>query len=420
MLKHIKHFFTGPDSFMAMKANPRWCIITEPLWGIPFHLYIPFFTLYQHALGLGDADIGLLISIGFFLQMITAFIGGIATDKFGRRRTTVVADFLSWTVPTFIWALAQDFRWFLAAVVFNYFWRVSETSWQCLLVEDVEAERVVKLYNWIYMAGLTAVFFAPLSWYFIGMFDLVSVMRFLLAFACISMTAKFVILYKYSSETAQGEVRLAETKNTSLLQLAMQCKSVIGQIFKTPATRRVLVLITLVNIQQIASNNFFSLYVVHDLGIQEQFLALFPILRAGIMLAFFLGIQNRLNRFPLYAVMLAGLVTYIIGHTLLLNIPYGYGAVFPLVIFTALDACAAALFLPRRDSLVILNVDPRERARIMALLVVIMLGISSPFGFIVGTVSEISRRIPFMMSIGLFVLMGVIVAMERGNEPQAS
>ncbi|MCL2204446.1 MAG: MFS transporter [Defluviitaleaceae bacterium] len=411
---------------MALKKNPRLCVLTEPMWGVPHNLYIPFFPLYMHTLGLGDSDIGLIISVGFFLQMITAFLGGVATDKFGRRRTTVVADVLSWSIPTALWAMAQDFRWFLVAAIFNSIWRVSETSWGCLLVEDVEAEKIVKLYQWVYIAGLIAVFFAPISWYFIGAYSLVPVMRVLLAFACVSMTLKFIILYKYGEETGQGRVRLEETKNTSLAQLALQCKDVFLQIVKTPATVRILFLITLVNIQQIASNNFFSLYIVQDLGVPEQFLALFPILRAGIMLAFFLGIQSRLNRFPLYAVMLGGLGAYIAGHVLLLMIspiPYDYYAptpfalvaLAPLVAFTAIDACAAALFLPRRDSLLVLNVDPHERARIMALLVVIMLGISSPFGYIVGAMSEISRRIPFMMSLGLFALMGVLVAMERGG-----
>jgi hypothetical protein len=131
------------------------------------------------------------------------------------------------------------------------------------------------------------------------------------------------------------------------------------------------------------------------------------------MLVFFLFVQNRLNRFPLYAVMLAGLVAYIAGHSLLLSIPYGYDAVVPLIFFTAVDACAAALFLPRRDSLVIFNVDPQERARIMALLLVIMLGVSSPFGFIIGLISEVNRRIPFMIGIGLFVVMGFLVGLER-------
>jgi MFS family permease len=373
----------------------------------------------MHTLGLGDADIGILISVGFFLQMITAFLGGVLSDKFGRRKTTIIADILSWSVPTLIWAFAQDFRWFLVAAVFNSIWRVSETSWSCLLVEDCEPERVVRLFNWLYIAGLLSVFFAPISWYFIGVHTLVPVMRVMLGIACVSMTAKFIILYKYGTETGQGRVRLEETKDTSLFRLSIQCKDVLLQIIKSPVMLRMLILITLINIQQIASANFFSLYVTQDLGVADQYLALFPILRAAIMLVFFLFINNRLNRFPLYIVMIAGLATFISGHVLLLSISYG-AAMIPLVVFTAIDACAASLFFPRRDSLVVLNVDPQERARIMALLLVIMLGISSPFGYIVGAMSEISRRIPFMMSIGLFVLMGVLVAMERGAKASVS
>ncbi|MCL2498770.1 MAG: MFS transporter [Defluviitaleaceae bacterium] len=404
---------------LALKGNPRLCIVTEPLWGIPHALYIPFFPLYMHTLGLGDSDIGILVSVGFFLQMISAFIGGVASDKYGRRLTTFVADILSWTIPVGIWALAQDFRWFLVAAVFNSIWRVSDTSWQCLLVEDVEADRIVRLYQWVYIAGLLSVFFAPISFYFLRVHSLVPVMRVLLGFAFVSMTLKFFLMYKFGMETGQGRVRMAETKDTSLFTLSLQCKDVFLQIIRTPATLRVLALIILLNIQQISSNNFFSLYVAQDLGVPEQNLALFPILRAGIMLVFFLFAQVWLNRFPLYAVMLGGLAVYITGHVWLLSIP-GYGStpyaavpILSLVLFTVIDACAASLFLPRRDSLVILNVDPQERARIMALLLVIMLGVSSPFGYIVGAMSEVSRRIPFVMSIGLFVLMGVIVLMER-------
>jgi len=158
--------------------------------------------------------------------------------------------------------------------------------------------------------------------------------------------------------------------------------------------------------------------VVYELGIDEQWLALLPILRAAVMLVFFLGVQNRLNKFPLYVVMLGGLVTYVSGHVLLLSIPLHRGLIFPMVIFTAIDACAAALLLPRRDTMVILNVNPAERARIMSLLVVIMLGISSPFGYVVGLLSEYNRRIPYMLSIGLFVLMAGIVLLERGKKPQ--
>jgi len=371
-------------------------------------------------LGLEDADIGILISVGLFMQMFMAFIGGIFTDKFGRRITTFIADLISWSIPMLIWMLAQDFRWFLAAAMFNSVWQISGVSWQCILVEDAPKDKIVQLYNLIYIAGQLAVFFAPITAVFVGIHSVVPVMRVLFGITFVSMTFKFVIFYIYSRETAQGKIRMEETANIPVWKLAAECTSVVKQIFRTPATRRVLLLSTLLSIQQMASSNFFALYVTQDLRIPEQFLAFFPILRAVVMLVFFLGVQDRLNRFSQYAMMLLGLGLYVGSFSLLITMPPD--TVGLLVVFTIIDACAAALFLPRRDAMVIQNVDPAERARIMGLLVVIILGISSPFGAIVGRLSGIDRRIPFAICVGLFVLMGIIVFMERKTriEPETA
>jgi len=370
------------------------------------------------SLGLGDADIGILLSVGLAIQMFSALLGGVLTDKFGRKITTFFTDIFTWSIPALIWAFAQDFRWFLVAVLFNSFWQISNVSWQCLLVEDAPQDKIVQLYHLVYIAGLLAVFFAPISGYFIGVFSLVPVMRVLFLITFASMTVKFIILQVYSKETAQGVVRIKETAGVPMYRLIGEYGGVLRQILRTPATWRVLILITLLSIQQLVSNNFFALYVTQDLNLPEHFLAVFPILRAAIMLVFFLGVQHRLNRFPQYAVMLGGLLLYVCGFVLLVLTP---PQMMPmLLVFTALDASAAALFLPRRDALVIQNVDPAERARIMSLLTVIMLGVSSPFGFIIGQLSDIDRRIPFVVCIGLFLLMGVIVSLERkkGNEPE--
>jgi len=399
------------SSLITLKGNPKYCVFTEPLWGVPHALYAPFLTLYMFSLGLEDAEIGILLSVGLFMQMFWAFMSGIITDKFGRKWTTFVSDIVSWSIPVLIWAFAQNFYWFLIAALFNSLWQISGTSWQCLLVEDAKEEKLVELYNWIYIAGLLAVFFAPISGYFIGVFSLVPVMRVLLVLSAISMTLKFIILYMYCTETQQGMVRMQQTKHTPWRVMILECKDVLVKIFKTPATIRVLILITLLNIQQLISNNFFSLFITQDLLIPEEFLAFFPIIRAAIMLIFFMVFQHRLNKFPIHFVMLFGLILYILAHVLLLNTPID--TVLPIVVFTAMDACAAALFLPRRDALFIKNVDPKERARIMGLLVVIMLGVSSPFGLITGVISGVDRRIPFMFNILLFVLMAMLVLFEK-------
>jgi len=234
----------------------------------------------------------------------------------------------------------------------------------------------------------------------------------LLIFAAISMSAKFIVHYIFATETAQGTKRMQETRGVPIWRLVSQYGGVIKQIFTTPATIRVAVLIVVLHIQQMIANTFFPLYITQDLGLPEQVLPwLTVVLRGAIMLAFFLVFQRVLDKFPIYLVMLGGLGLYIGGYVLLLRTPAGF--LLPLIIFTAIDACAAALFLPRRDTLVIHNVDPAERARIRAMLMAIMLGAASPFGFIVGRLSEIDRRIPFAACIGLFLIMGVIVLMEK-------
>ena len=87
-------------------GNPRGCVYTEPLWGIPFNLYSPYASIYMLALGLSDKQIGLIVSISWGFQIVLALLSGVVTDKLGRRRTTLIFDILSWGVPALISALA--------------------------------------------------------------------------------------------------------------------------------------------------------------------------------------------------------------------------------------------------------------------------------------------------------------------------
>jgi len=406
----LKRIFTP---LFALRGNPRYAVFTEPLWGIPHTLYAPFFALFMFSLGVEDAYIGILVTVGLIVQMIASVLSGVLADKFGRRITNLIWDHLAWTVPCLIWAFAQDFRWFLVAAFFNGLWPIGSNAWECLLVEDAEPNKIVQLFNWVYIAGLLAVFIAPISGFLIGRFSLVPVMRGLFIFAAISMSAKFILHFWFSTETQQGLVRLKETAGVPISRLLMQYTGVLKQIFTTSATRRVLLLIVVLHIQQIIATNFFALYVTQDLGLPESYLPwLNVVFRGAIMLSFFLVFQRILDKFPIHFVMLGGLGLYIGGYILLISAPAG-SALLPLILFTAIDACAAALLLPRRDTLVIHNVDPAERARIRAMLMAIMLGAASPFGFIAGRLSEVDRRIPFAACIGLFVIIGVIVILER-------
>ena len=101
------------NTLLSLEGNPRACVWTEPLWGIPFQLYAPYASLYMMALGVTERQIGLITSISMLLQVFSALLGGAITDKLGRKRTTLVFDVISWSIPCLIWAFSQNFTHFL-------------------------------------------------------------------------------------------------------------------------------------------------------------------------------------------------------------------------------------------------------------------------------------------------------------------
>ncbi len=396
------------EFLFTVKGNTKPLILIEPLWGIPFNLLAPFITLYMVALGVTDVQIGLILSIAMVVQVAFSFLGGIIADKLGRRITTMLGDFFGWSVACFIWAISQNFWYFLIAVLMNSFEQINQTAWYCLLVEDSEEKDILNIFNWITIGGLVAVFFAPISGLLIGRFSLVPVIRVVYFSFSISMLLKTFITMRYTKETRQGMVRRQATKDVSVWKLVAEYKQLVPYIFRNKATMQTLAIMVIVYITNMINNNFFGLYVNLRMGIPEQYLAFFPILRAIVMIVFMFAIQHRLERLKLKIPMQVGLVVYVVCQVLLIFGPKG--RIWPVVLFTLLEAIANALVMPRKDAMQVMSVDPAERARIVALLTAFMIGFSSPFGYMVGLLSSIDRRLPFVLSSFLYLLAILVIS----------
>ena len=228
-MKRIKNLLmknTMLRTLFTLKGNARACLWTEPLWGIPYNLCLPYASLYMAALGLSPADIGMVASIGIVSQVIFSTLSGVITDKLGRRWTTVIFDTLAWSVPEFIWMASQNVNWFIAAALFNGAWRVTENSWDLLMMEDLDAKDVLPAVSLTQILGLIAAFIAPLSKLAIDTFGLVPTMRVLYGITGTSMTIKFLLVHVFSTETKMGVRRRAETKNQSILSMLLECRDV--------------------------------------------------------------------------------------------------------------------------------------------------------------------------------------------------
>jgi Na+/melibiose symporter-like transporter len=221
------------------------------------------------------------------------------------------------------------------------------------------------------------------------------------------MLIKMYITYRYTTETRQGKIRKEQTKNVSVWRMVTEYKSLVPQIFRNKATMQMMMVSVILFINSLISGNFFGLYVNTRLGVSEQSLAVFPILRAAVMLIFMFGIQHRLQNIKSKVPMWAGLGIYALCQLMLILIPSGN--ILPILLFILLEAVASALVYPRKDAMLAVAVDPKERARIMALMTTFMIAFSSPFGYLAGLMSGVDRRLPFAFTCGLYLLAIMVV-----------
>ena len=399
------------QSLLALRGNPRACVYTEPLWGIPNSLYMPFAAVYMSALMLTDRQIGLVASVIMFFRAVAAVLSGAVTDKFGRRKTTFFLDLLAWSTPCLLWAFSQNFWWFMVAASFNGLWQITDTSWNCLLVEDAQKSQLVNIYSWVHISGQLAVFFAPLSGLLVNKLTLVPAMRILYLFSFCSMTAKFYLLYRFSSETQVGITRQKEAAQVSLFRLISGYGAIVKKVFRSPEMRLSLTINALFTITGMVMANFFGLYTTQNLAVPPHVLAYFPIIKSVIILTFFFFIQSKIARFGFKIPILIGVGFYILSHVILIT-AQGGGLAVP-IIYAVCEAFAHGLVMPRKDSIVALFLDDKERARIMSVMTVIILGISIPFGFLAGMASDVNRKLPFVINIVIFLGAFLVIVTNR-------
>jgi MFS family permease len=400
-----------------LKGNPRASVYTEVLFGIPYNLFSPFASVYMLALGVTDQQIGAIASLGLVIQIFTALVSGAIVDKYGRRLTLLIADLISWSLPCLVWAFAQDIRYFVLAAILNSFWRVSHTAWTCLTVEDAEERHLVHIWTWIMIFAVCSAFFTPLGGWFVNQYGLVPAVRGLYLFGFVVLTSKFALLYLYSHETERGVQRIAETRHRSIPSLLKEYRGVLTQILHSRPIVSAMALMALTGVFVLINNSFWSVLFTSKLGFSEAQISLFVALRSIIMTACFFLLGPRLTnlrrfRLPLWL----GFSAYFFSQALLVLMPAQ--AVLLLVISVALDGFAGALVSPMSESILALAMETRERARISAMVYVVLALCTSPFGWIAGQLSAIDRALPFVLNMVLFAAGFVLVWFIRLPQPE--
>ena len=368
------------------------------------NLCIPYASVYMLAIGLSDSQVGLVVTVYTLSQVLWAFFSGPITDKIGRRRTTAVFDIIAFLIPCIIWWQAQGFWFFFIAALFNGTMQVTVNSWDCLLIEDAEKSQVTGINSLVVVSGQLSVLFMPISAILFSKLTLVPAIRILYVNAFVVMTIKIVLLYAVSRETRVGLIRLAESRGKSIFSIAAGYRGVLKIIVKSRGTVFAMIITAIVGIVGMINTTFWQIIVSKKLLVPEYLLPLFPILKSVIAIIFLFFIAPHITKGLFKLPLLTGFGCYITGQTLLILAPQdGPLKYIILCISLIFDAFGFSNLVMLARSLVALNVNPAERARILALINMIIMAVTAPFGWIGGLLSNVSRNLPFALTLCLLV-----------------
>ena len=409
MMKKKKRKHPLLETLIGLRGNPRACIYTEPMWGLSINLCLPYASVYMLTFGMNDIEVGIISSIYMFSQMIFALISGAIIDKMGRRKSTAIFDFLAWSVPCLIWAFSQGFWFFVVAALLNGTMKITTISWDCLLVEDAPKDKITQIYSWVIISSNLSALFAPISSILVARLTLQPAIRILYINAFIIMTIKILLLNKFSTETAVGKIRREATKNMSLTEILIGYKSAVKKIGESRGTKFAIVISILVEIVGMLGMTFWQIIASRRIGVPDTLLPIFPMVKSVLAIFLFFTVIAHINQTKLKWLLYGGFISTAISCLLLISIDntgiWGYVILSVSLLFEALGI---SVLHTLRESLVAIHVDPAERSGIMAILQTTVMLVSVPFGYIGGVLSDISRILPFVLSIGL-LLLGILV-----------
>jgi Permeases of the major facilitator superfamily len=208
------------QTLRSLKGNQRACVLAEPLWAVPYNLFLPFVSVYMAAVGLSDRQIGAVVSFGLAIQLLWGLLSGAIADKYGRCPMMLVFGLLSWVVPCLIWTVARSYPYFLLAVFFNGMQQVINNCFSCMIVEDGDTGKLVNIYTILNLIGLLAGFLAPVAGLCIDRFSLVPTMRVIYLLSAVLMAVKFFWQYRMARESETGRRSRIECRNSSIPSLA--------------------------------------------------------------------------------------------------------------------------------------------------------------------------------------------------------
>jgi MFS family permease len=177
----------------------------------------------------------------------------------------------------------------------------------------------------------------------------------------------------------------------------------------------VLLLRALNTVQLMLRTTFLAVLITGRLGFPAEAVAVFQSVSAAVMLVTLLFAAPLLSRVTRYWPVTAGVLFHTAATAVLLVSPPSQSYLL-LAAAAVLTAMGTSVTTPRIEALVANTIVNEERSVANAFMMVIILALTTPFGTIGGLLADIDPRLPFLLTLGIFLLCLLLLYMAHRIE----
>jgi len=364
----------------------------------------------KEAVGLSEIQIGLLSTIITLSSIVFPIVGGYLADRFGRKRTLMLFDTLSWIPSLAIWIVTRNFWYAFAAYVLEGLACVIYSVWDCLLVEDTAPKGRSGIYGYTSLIYNLGTFSTPIAGYLIGSFGVDSGMRTLFTAALVSIALMIGIRQVYLREPEVGYQIMKEKKIAGLK----------GYLSSLLIIRKNQVISALLFISAVSSfyysvRIYLSLLLItkNGLGLSEELASWMPLAISLSALTLNLFVVPKLTTRSSYSKTL--ILSHLLGSVgLMLLIFSPKGTLYPvfisgilLGIYQSSSFSVSKTFLANEIEVT----DPKARAKILSVTTTFSSLVSLPVPVLAGYLFSLEPRFPFILTSGIILLGLVVIAL---------
>jgi MFS family permease len=385
-------------SLAGLPKNARNAILVEPLWAVFGVVILYYAPLYMTSVGLSSLQVGWIGSIMLAFSFVFQTLAAPITNRMGRKRTSLIWDLISWTVPMLIWTFSQSFLAFAIAAILNSSVRIVSVSWSLLVIEDVAPSDRSKVFAILNLIGAACGLMTPVVGLLIGKYGVESTLRVYYFLGAISMTAMFFLRNALTDETQNGLLAMREHRGLRPWESLLKNLQSLNALKNTKGLLWLIGFYVLTFfIEQM--NLFQILYFSQTLHFGALAVSLVPVSVAVITAIMYGFVLRRLSGFPVERTLVFTCALGLLGAMLIVLIPAGNVLVLLLVI----SVLAGATFLTKtyRDTVLFSHLPTQGTADLFSAVQVLTMLFSIPASAIAGAIFS-------AQPVALFVLIAVL------------